>query len=199
MRRKSKAPTFSPLRGPDYGLVLGQFPSLQCFSFRKHFPSSPQTLETESLQVPWRLHCLGGGSRIWWTEIRARRWGVGMGSAGGPEAGSGDPRTYLDPRPPGPGPGGQACHRTLCFLKEGVLSLWEWRGHGCPRADSPCRWMCATTQCVQHPLAGFPPLPLAACVLRWSSGCSQFRCPADRFPPPLRKCPVIWSPFSAGW
>ena len=133
-----------------------------------------------------------GGSRIRWAEIRARCWGVGMGSAGGPEAGSGDPRTYLDPRPPGRGPGGQACRRTLCFLKEGVPSLWEWRGHGCPRADSPCRWMRAD----RHPVCSAPSpwlSPFASPSL-----CPQVVLWLLPVQMPLGKCPVIWSPFSAG-
>lgn len=123
---------------------------------------------------------------------KIRGSGVGMGSAGGPEAGYRDSRTYVDPRPVGPKPDSQASRRVL-LLSEGR----------CPVARREERaWLsrveCTHIQCVQRSFIGLSPLPLPACP---SEGSLAAPCPYALLylfcTPPLGKCPVIWCPLSA--
>lgn len=89
---------------------------------------------------------------------------VGMGSAGGPEAGYRDSRTYVDPRPVGPKPDSQASRRAL-LLSEG----------GCPVARREERAWLSRVECTPVRSAFFHwPFPFASpsLSLRRFSGCS---------------------------
>lgn len=82
--------------------------------------------------VCWEVHCLGGGSRIWWAETRSGDQGLEWGLQEAPRLATGIPGHMLTPDPLDPSLTVKPVAGPFCFLKEGAPLPGEKRGPGCP-------------------------------------------------------------------